>query len=68
MLSIGQFNQWVGSQLLSSGTVQIWPGMPVSEALMEDKKVLGVRLPIKVWIAPAIPKPALLREWKFGLR
>ena len=44
VLSIGQFNQWVGSQLLSSGTVQIWPGMPASEALIEDKKVLGVRL------------------------
>jgi electron-transferring-flavoprotein dehydrogenase len=44
VLSIGQFNQWVGSQLLSSGAVQIWPGMPVSEALIEDAKVLGVRL------------------------
>ncbi|MGB7553945.1 MAG: hypothetical protein WBM04_06205, partial [Candidatus Korobacteraceae bacterium] len=44
VLSIGQFSQWVGSQLLSSGTVQIWPGMPVSEALIEDSKVLGVRL------------------------
>jgi electron-transferring-flavoprotein dehydrogenase len=44
VLSIGQFNQWVGAQLMSSGTVQIWPGMPVSEALIEDGKVLGVRL------------------------
>ncbi len=44
VLSIGQFNQWVGSQVLSSGTVQIWPGMPVSEALIEDQKVLGVRM------------------------
>ena len=44
VLSIGQFNQWVGSQLMSSGTVQIWPGMPVSEALIEDGKVSGVRL------------------------
>jgi electron-transferring-flavoprotein dehydrogenase len=44
VLSIGQFNQWVGSQLMSSGTVQIWPGMPVSEPLIEGKKVLGVRL------------------------
>ena len=44
VLSIGQFNQWVGAQLMSSGTVQIWPGMPVGEALIEDKKVLGVRL------------------------
>ncbi len=44
VLSIGQFNQWVGAQLMSSGTVQIWPGMPVGEALIEDKKVRGVRL------------------------
>jgi electron-transferring-flavoprotein dehydrogenase len=44
VLSIGQFNQWVGAQLMSSGTVQIWPGMPVSEALIEDGKVRGVRL------------------------
>jgi electron-transferring-flavoprotein dehydrogenase len=44
VLSIGQFNQWVGSQLMSTGTVQIWPGMPVSQALIEDGKVSGVRL------------------------
>jgi len=44
VLSIGQFNQWVGSQLMSSGTVQIWPGIPVGDALIEGKKVLGVRL------------------------
>ena len=43
VLSIGQFNQWVGSQLMSSGAVQIWPGMPVDEALIEDGKVVGVR-------------------------
>ncbi len=44
VLSIGQFNQWVGSQLMSSGAVQIWPGMPVSSALFDDGKVSGVRL------------------------
>jgi electron-transferring-flavoprotein dehydrogenase len=44
VLSIGQFNQWVGSQLMSSGTVQIWPGMPAGEALIEDDQVCGVRL------------------------
>lgn len=44
VLSIGQFNQWVGAQLMASGTVQVWPGMPVSEALIEDGKVRGVRL------------------------
>jgi electron-transferring-flavoprotein dehydrogenase len=44
VLSIGQFMQWVGAQVQSTGTVQIWPGTPVSEALVEDHKVLGVRL------------------------
>jgi electron-transferring-flavoprotein dehydrogenase len=44
VLSIGQFNQWVGEQLSSSGLVQIWPGMPVSEALIENGGVKGVRL------------------------
>ncbi len=36
VLSIGQFNQWVGSQLMASGLVQIWPGTPVSEPLFEE--------------------------------
>jgi electron-transferring-flavoprotein dehydrogenase len=44
ILSVGQFNQWVGNQLLNSGSVQIWPGMPVRKALIEKNKVLGVRL------------------------
>ena len=44
VLSIGQFNQWVGEQLMMSGTVQIWPGMPVSEPLIDNDRVLGVRL------------------------
>ena len=44
MLSIGQFNQWVASQLMASGQVQIWPAMPVSEPLFEDGKVVGIRL------------------------
>lgn len=44
VLSIGQFNQWVGSQLMAGGAVQIWPGMPVAEPLIEDRAVRGVRL------------------------
>ncbi len=44
LMSLGQFNLWVGSQLLGSGSVQIWPGMPVAEALIEDMRVTGVRL------------------------
>lgn len=44
ILSVGQFNQWVGSQLLGSGSVQIWPGMPVKKALIEKHAVKGIRL------------------------
>ena len=44
VLSMGQFMQWVGAQVQSTGTVQIWPGTPVSQALVEDQKVVGVRL------------------------
>lgn len=44
VFSIGQFCQWVGSQVMSSGLVQIWPGTPVASPLVEDDKVLGVRL------------------------
>jgi electron-transferring-flavoprotein dehydrogenase len=42
--SIGQFNQWVGSQLMSTGTVQIWPGTPAAQPLIDGDKVTGVRL------------------------
>ena len=44
ILSMGQFMQWVGAQVQSTGTVQIWPGTPVSQALIEKNKVIGVRL------------------------
>jgi electron-transferring-flavoprotein dehydrogenase len=44
LLSLGQFNQWVASQILSSGLVQIWPGTPVAEPLFTDRAVAGVRL------------------------
>jgi electron-transferring-flavoprotein dehydrogenase len=36
VLSMGQFTQWVGQQLLGTGLVQIWPGTPVAEALIES--------------------------------
>ena len=42
--SMGQFTQWVGQQLMMSGTVQIWPGTPVAKPLIEDNKVTGVQL------------------------
>lgn len=44
ILSLGQFNQWVGSQLMGEGLVQVWPGTPVDSALIEDRNVVGVRL------------------------
>jgi electron-transferring-flavoprotein dehydrogenase len=44
VLSIGQFTQWVGSQLMASGLVQVWPGMPVSAPLIEEDRVVGIRL------------------------
>jgi len=50
VMSIGQFNQWVGAQLMASGLVQIWPAMPVSEPLFAQNadrtgdQVVGVRL------------------------
>ena len=50
VLSIGQFNQWVGSQLMASGFVQIWPGMPVASPVFPEssdpatRAVAGLRL------------------------
>lgn len=44
VMSLGQFNQWVGEQLTASGLVQIWPGSPVSAPLIEDHSVAGIRL------------------------
>ena len=39
ILSLGQFNQWVGSQIMTSGLVQIWPGTPVSAPLFSGNAV-----------------------------
>ncbi|MBI4572106.1 MAG: 4Fe-4S ferredoxin [candidate division NC10 bacterium] len=44
LLSLGQFTQWVGAKLMASGAVQIWPGTPVATPLIEEKRVVGVRL------------------------
>jgi electron-transferring-flavoprotein dehydrogenase len=50
VFSIGQFNQWVGAQLMASGLVQIWPGTPVSGPIFEgnpdptSRRVAGLRL------------------------
>ena len=44
VLSLGQFNQWVSDQVAALGMVQIWPGIPVAEPLIEGDVVAGVRL------------------------
>jgi electron-transferring-flavoprotein dehydrogenase len=52
VMSLGQFLQHVGSELMGSGTVQIWPGTPIEEALIGNEggncaagpAVHGVRL------------------------
>jgi len=44
VMSLGQFLQYVGTDLMGSGTVQVWPGMPVQAPLIEGERVSGVRL------------------------
>jgi electron-transferring-flavoprotein dehydrogenase len=44
VFSMGQLMQWMSGQILATGTVQIWPGTPVAEALVEGEAVKGVRL------------------------
>lgn len=44
VMSIGQFNQWVGQQIMISGLAQIWPGMPVAAPLIDGSRVAGVQL------------------------
>ena len=44
IMSLGQFNQWVGERLMGTGLVQIWPGTPAAEPIIEEDAVRGVRL------------------------
>jgi electron-transferring-flavoprotein dehydrogenase len=48
ILSLGQFLQATGNELMGSGAVQIWPGSPVSGALLagnpNQPAVSGIRL------------------------
>jgi len=44
VMSVGQFLQYVAGHLMAQGAVQIWPGMPVREPLIEDNAVRGIRL------------------------
>lgn len=41
VMSIGQFNQWVASQVISAGLVQIWPGTPVSAPLFAEAPAMS---------------------------
>ncbi|MGA8090801.1 MAG: hypothetical protein WCA10_26235 [Terracidiphilus sp.] len=51
VFSIGQFNQWVASQLMASGLVQIWPGSPVSRPIFADESGAGKRAVIGIRLA-----------------
>ncbi|MGE4505305.1 MAG: 4Fe-4S ferredoxin [Desulfovibrionaceae bacterium] len=44
LLSMGQFMQWTGAEVMGGGLVQVWPGTPVAKALVEGTGVAGVRL------------------------
>ena len=56
--SLGQFNQWVANQLMSTGTVQIWPGTPAAKAVIEEQRVVGVAI---VGSRHRPPRPAVRR-------
>ena len=68
VLSLGQFNQWVSDQVAASGVVQIWPGMPVAEPLIEGDAVAGVRLADQGTDFRDIPRQGSLRAWTCALR
>ena len=44
VMSIGQFNQWVGQQIMMTGAAQIWPSTPVAAPVIEGNAVCGVQL------------------------
>ncbi|HEY6004072.1 MAG TPA: 4Fe-4S ferredoxin [Anaeromyxobacter sp.] len=44
VFSMGQLMQWMAAQVLASGAVQIWPAMPVAQALVDGAGVKGIRL------------------------
>ena len=56
VLSMGQFMQWVGAQVQSTGTVQIWPGTPVAEALIRGQhRSRASACSTRAWISRASP-------------
>ena len=56
ILSMGQFMQWVGAQVQSTGTVQIWPGTPVSQVLIEPSEPDQAGRPAIAGCAPGLDK------------
>jgi electron-transferring-flavoprotein dehydrogenase len=44
ILSLGQFMNWVGSEIMSSGMVSLWPASPVKGPLINGDSVCGIRL------------------------
>ena len=69
VLSLGQFNQWVGSQLMATGLVQIWPGTPVSAPIFAGEagkaryRSRGFAWPTRAWTARARRLLDSCREW-----
>jgi len=64
VISLGQFMQHVGSELMAAGAVQVWPGTPVAEALVEQglagSTVRGVRLSDQGVSPDGHPEPGFL--------
>ena len=44
VFSIGQFNQWIGAEVMATGTAQIWPSTPVDRIVLDGQRVAGVQL------------------------
>jgi electron-transferring-flavoprotein dehydrogenase len=44
VLSMGQFMQWVSSQVQASGVAQIWPASPVAGVVTQQGAVRGIQL------------------------
>jgi electron-transferring-flavoprotein dehydrogenase len=65
ILSMGQFMQWVGAQVQSTGTVQVWPGTPVAEVLIENGGTTA-RNPVAADVSPLHLNPGKLEPTHVG--
>jgi len=66
VLGMGQFTQWVASGLMAEAQVQLWPGTPVAEPLIEDDAVVGVRLVDQGTNLAGEPEPGYLPGMDIG--